>query len=336
MLFRSKETTPINKLKDAELLELIKNITKKVPTLLENKINLAEIKSLINETISRIEEENFKKIFVTVLKIIAIYENNNAPFDKDTIGIIKEIVETAGKIIEKNSSKNSFKDISDDIELLDQKAAIIEQMVQFSLNSKPAIQNKKSKTKIKMQQLSSNDWLVNFDTTAIKTLRVDSGKLDQLVNQIGDLIVTRIKTRELLSLAKNIQNDFVDWQKNYHKIGYYMKFFDKKHLVNQGGDEALRNMQSFIGYNKQLISLHNANFEKMNALMTSIDTLMKQLQENNSKLYSTSDELESMVKNMRILPLSTVFGLFPRMVHNIAKDKGKEIDFKIEDRKSVV
>ena len=325
-----KETTPINKLKDAELLELIKNITKKVPTLLENKINLAEIKSLINETISRIEEENFKKIFVTVLKIIAIYENNNATFDKDTIGIIKEIVETAGKIIEKNSSKNSFKDISDDIELLDQKAAIIEQMVQFSLNSKPAIQNKKSKTKIKMQQLSSNDWLVNFDTTAIKTLRVDSGKLDQLVNQIGDLIVTRIKTRELLSLAKNIQNDFVDWQKNYHKIGYYMKFFDKKHLVNQGGDEALRNMQSFIGYNKQLISLHNANFEKMNALMTSIDTLMKQLQENNSKLYSTSDELESMVKNKRILPLSTVFGLFPRMVHNIAKDKGKEIDFKIE------
>ena len=90
-----------------------------------------------------------------------------------------------------------------------------------------------------MQQLSSNDWLVNFDTTAIKTLRVDSGKLDQLVNQIGDLIVTRIKTRELLSLAKNIQNDFVDWQKNYHKIGYYMKFFDKKHLVNQGLDYSL-------------------------------------------------------------------------------------------------
>ncbi len=54
-----------------------------------------------------------------------------------------------------------------------------------------------------MQQLSSNDWLVNFDTTAIKTLRVDSGKLDQLVNQIGDLIVTRIKTKEsFLSLAK--------------------------------------------------------------------------------------------------------------------------------------
>ena len=49
--------------------------------------------------------------------------------------------------MKKTSSKNSFKDISDDIELLDQKAAIIEQMVQFSLNSKPAIQNKKEQDK---------------------------------------------------------------------------------------------------------------------------------------------------------------------------------------------
>ena len=326
----AKDTTPSDKLKEKELLELIKNISEKVPTLLENKINLAEIKSLINETISRIEEGNFKKIFITVLRIIAMYENNNTPFDKDTIAVIKEIAETAEKIIQNNFSKNSFKDSSEDIELLNQKAIIIEQMVQFSINSKPQIQNKKSKTKIKMQQLSSNDWLVNFDTTAIKTLRVDSSRLDQLVNQIGDLIVTRIKTRELMILAKNIQNEFMEWQKNYHKVGYYMKFFDKKYLANPFGEEAARNIQSFIGYNKQLMALHSTNSERMNALINSVDVLMKQLQENNSKLYSTSAELESMVKKMRILPLSTVFGLFPRMVHNIAKDKGKEIDFQIE------
>ena len=83
-----------------------------------------------------------------MLRIIAMYENNNTPFDKDTIVVIKEIAETAGHIIENNFSKNSFKDSSDDIELLNQKAIIIEQMVQFSLNNKPQIQNKKSKTKI--------------------------------------------------------------------------------------------------------------------------------------------------------------------------------------------
>lgn len=325
-----KDTTPQDKLDGAGLLELIKNISEKVPSLLDNKINLAEVKSLLNETISRIDDNDFKKVFVTILRIIAIFENNNSPFDKDSVGAIKEMSEVAGKIIENRFSKDSYKDMSNDIELLNQKAVIIEQMVQFSLSNNHQIQSKKSKTKIKMQQLSSNDWLTNFDTTAIKTLRVDSGKLDQLVNQIGDLIITRIKTRELLGLAKNIQNEFSEWQKNYHKVGYYMKFFDKKYLANPLGAEDARNMQSFIGYNKQLISLHSANSDRMNALIKSVDTLMKQLQENNSKLYSTSAELEAMVKKMRILPLSTVFGLFPRMVHNIAKDKGKEIDFKIE------
>ncbi len=325
-----KVTTPQDKLDGAGLSELVKNISEKVSTLLENKINLAEVKSLINETISRIDDNDFKKVFVTILRIIALFENSNSPFDKDTVGVIKEMSEVAGKIIENRFSKDSYKDMTNDIELLNQKAVIIEQMVQFSLTNNHKIQSKKSKTKIKMQQLSSNDWLTNFDTTAIKTLRVDSGKLDQLVNQIGDLIITRIKTRELLSLAKNIQNEFSEWQKNYHKVGYYMKFFDKKYLANPLGDESSRNMQSFIGYNKQLMALHGVNSDRMNSLITSVDTLMKQLQENNSKLYSTSAELESMVKKMRILPLSTVFGLFPRMVHNIAKDKGKEIDFKIE------
>lgn len=331
-----KVSTPSKTLQGAELLELVKHIAKKTPTLLENKINLAEIKSLINETISRIDDEDFKKVFVTILRIVAIYENNNAPFDKDTVAVIKEISEVAGNVIQNKFSKNSFKDTANDIEILNQKATIMEQMVQFSLSNVPQkVQSKKSKTKIKMQQLSSNDWITNFDTTAIKTLRVDSTRLDQLVNQIGDLIVTRIKTRELLSLAKSIQNEFSEWQKNYHKVGYYMKFFDKKYLAGPSnspiaGEDGMRNVQSFIGYNKQLMSLHNATADRMNELIKSINTLMKQLQENNSKLYSTSSELEAMVKKMRILPLSTVFGLFPRMVHNIAKDKGKEIDFQVE------
>ena len=326
-----RETTPQNKLKNAELLDLITNLINKLPSLYESKIGLAEVKSLINEIISRIEREEFKKIFVTVLRIIAIYENNNTPFDKDALGIIKEIAEVSANIIKNRLSKKSYKDRTDEIELLNQRAIIVEQMVQFSLNSTmPQIQSKKSKTKIKMQQLSSNDWLTSFDTTAIKTLRVDSNKLDQLVNQIGDLIITRIKTRELLTLAKNIQNELMDWQKNYHKVGYYMKFFDKKYLANSTPEETFRNMQSLVAYNKQLMSLHGVNSERMNTVIKRIDVLMRQLQENNSKLFSTSSALESMVKKMRVLPLSTVFGLFPRMVHNIAKDKGKDIDFKIE------
>ena len=42
------------------------------------------------------------------------------------------------------------------------------------------------------------------------------------------------------------------------------------------------------------------------------------------------DEMESMVKNIRVLPISTVFNSFSRMVRDIASEKGKDIDFEIE------
>jgi two-component system chemotaxis sensor kinase CheA len=40
--------------------------------------------------------------------------------------------------------------------------------------------------------------------------------------------------------------------------------------------------------------------------------------------------MESMVKNIRVLPISTVFNSFSRMVRDIASEKGKDIDFEIE------
>ena len=44
------------------------------------------------------------------------------------------------------------------------------------------------------------------------------------------------------------------------------------------------------------------------------------------------DEMESMVKNIRVLPISTVFNSFSRMVRDIANEKGKDIDFEIEGK----
>ena len=44
------------------------------------------------------------------------------------------------------------------------------------------------------------------------------------------------------------------------------------------------------------------------------------------------DEMESMVKNIRVLPISTVFNSFSRMVRDIATEKGKDIDFEIEGK----
>ncbi len=315
-----------NELKDAELIELVNKIGETLPDINKNKHSLAEIKSLLNELISRLNDNNFKKIYQTILQIVLNFEKSGSGAETDVLDALKEIFDATGGIIEARASKNVYNDFTEEIELLNQKTSIIAQMIKYEL------QNPIKKTIRQKKPTSHLNWAGSFDSASIKTLRVNSDKLDKLVNQIGNLIITRIKSRENQGIVKSIQDELIELQKYYHKIGYYMKFYEKKYVqeMMSKNPELAQKKDSFLGYNKQLLAFHSINMEKMNSVLNNLNILMKELQENNIKLNTATGEIETMVKSMRVLPLSTVFNLFPRMVHNIAKDKGKEIELLID------
>lgn len=52
--------------------------------------------------------------------------------------------------------------------------------------------------------------------------------------------------------------------------------------------------------------------------------------ENNSRLETICRELEDKVRTLRLLPLSTIFLLFPRVVRDLANEQGKQVDFVME------
>ena len=311
-------------LKNTELIELIQTLKEIISNINSDKHAVAETKSLLNEIISKSDNNELKKIFQTVLDTILNFEKSDFKIEDDSFNALKEVFITTVEILEAKTLKNSYNDFMEEIELLNQKTFIIAQMIAYELKN----QGKEVKQQKPLRPLT---WEEGLDSTAIKTLRVNSDKLDMLVNQIGNLIVTKIKSHENISLVKTIQDELVELQKHYHKIGYYMKFYEKKYIQENitSNAELIQKKDPFLGYNKQLIAFNNANADKMNHILNNLNFLMKELQENNIKLNTTTGEIENMVKAMRVLPLSTVFNLFPRMVHNIAKDRGKEIELTI-------
>lgn len=314
-----EDNTKTNKAEDKEIIaDLIDRIYEKLSLLEINLEFLPDIKELLTQVLTKIKNAEIKKIFETILKILDLYQTNSKNLESDTLEAIKEICENTRKIFEPESIKPEERKF--EIELLLQKITIVEQMSKLNI-AKP-----KPKQNLPKTEKNTQDWISTIDTSDIKTLRVDSLKLDKLVNQIGDLIITRIKTNEHLNVAKNIQNELLEWQKSFNKMGYYIKYFDRKYIANSTLGVAL-DPRAISAFNKQLMVLQNYHAEKMVHLVKETADLFKQMQENDSKLNSATTEIESMVKNMRILPLSTIFHLFPRMVHNIAKDKGKQIEF---------
>ena len=63
-----------------------------------------------------------------------------------------------------------------------------------------------------------------------------------------------------------------------------------------------------------------------------LNSLYRAYKEDDMKMRLIIDEMESMVKNIRVLPISTVFNSFSRMVRDIANEKGKDIDFEVEGK----
>ncbi len=305
---------------DTDLANLIKQTGDLALSLKENKDNMPDLEENIRKIINKIDNPELKKTYKTILKMVKGSQAQDKVFDENILDAIYRIIEDSLYIFQ-NADLNV-----QDYEILSQRTLIIEQMLTSNLGvvSQRRFEGEQNKT---VKTFSAQDWINSFDSSVIKTLRVDSSKLDLLVNQIGDLITTRIKNLQQLNLAKKFQNDLDEWYKNWHKIGYYIKYYDKKYLT---GPDIHLDVQSVVAYNKQLMSLYNSHTERFVKMIEETNFLYKQLQENDSKLNAVTNEFESMIKKLRVLPLATIFHLFPRMVHNIAKEKGKEIDFKIE------
>ena len=273
---------------------------------------------IINNLILKEQNEQIKQIYINIKEIIKFFKEKSQAISHDVSAGIKEILEGI-----KTSSKTKIQEAFN-------KSEIIRTMVIFQNKEKNSIkETNKELNRELTKEASQKEILNSIQNTEIKTLRVDSIKLDNLVGQIGELIVSKIKTNEQLFLAKKINNDLIEWQKNFSKMDYYIKYFDKKYLQNPIGAEG-DNFKKIIAYNRQLTTLTEQHGEKIAYLIKEMSNLFKQLQESENKLNTTTNEIETMVKNMRVLPLSTIFQLFPRMVHNIARDKGKKIDLIIE------
>lgn len=69
------------------------------------------------------------------------------------------------------------------------------------------------------------------------------------------------------------------------------------------------------------------HLEQMNA---ALNRLRSGAYEDSARLDYVSGQLEDGIRAIRLLPLSTVFNLFPRLVHDLAREQAKEVELIIE------
>jgi two-component system chemotaxis sensor kinase CheA len=138
-----------------------------------------------------------------------------------------------------------------------------------------------------------------FGNFRIDTIRVETKKLDTLMSQAGELNVTKLR---IAQKVEDINDVLIQWENILRKL--------PESLPEDG---PIRER-----FGELLHALRNG------------------LYEDSSRLDFITAELEDSISRIRLLPLSTIFNLFQRMVRDLAIDQAKEVRLVIEGGETAV
>lgn len=310
----------------AEETSAIKNFVEKLEYLKEgfNKLEtdlsqVPELFNAINLIVDMSRKKEVKEISEKIEEILDIIKQAKTLPEKEIITILKQSLLSVEKMI------LDTKEEQEDSSLVIQRLDIIKQMLDLNSSVNPLANLSTTLDESSLPVKKAQDFFNSFETTSIRTLRVDSKKLDRLVNQMGELIIGRIKHKKNISELEDILSDLTEWRNFNHKSQSFIKYYDRKYI---NAEESV-DYSTLSVFSKQIFSIFQENSSKIIKLNNRILNLQKSLDEEDTKLNLIVTQLESMIKNIRVLPLATIFHMFPRMIRDISKDTGKDIELLI-------
>ncbi|MDO8811005.1 MAG: hybrid sensor histidine kinase/response regulator [Gallionella sp.] len=143
----------------------------------------------------------------------------------------------------------------------------------------------------------------------IETVRVETRKLDDLLTLVGELSVIEGRAQHRLSLMDALLEQWALLERSRRKF-----------------QTLLRGMETDIKVSETL----HAEDEMLAQFGDRLKQARDAFYEDGARLETTVNTLEERVHAARLLPLSTVFALFPRMVRDLAKGQDKEVELVIE------
>ncbi len=152
------------------------------------------------------------------------------------------------------------------------------------------------------------------DIVPEETIRVATSKLDALMTQAGELLVAGLRIDQCLQAAEEISRTIEDWNREWLKIRATCS-----HLLHDGAHEEIRPLLKFVDLNQQ----------KLKTVTTQAMDLRRGFARDALYLSRVTNDLNEGVMKVRMLPVATVFDAFPRMVRDLSKELGKEVDLQL-------
>jgi two-component system chemotaxis sensor kinase CheA len=153
--------------------------------------------------------------------------------------------------------------------------------------------------------------LRSVGTLSDNVIRVDVGKLDELMNIVGELVLGKMQAETTLNALRSLQELYRARQRVYAPV---------RNLLANGARD-VTDVTNWQDVREALVELAQLDQQ----IETLVKNTLRDFEEHTSLLVNRVDELENNVKSVRMLPIETIYQDFPVSVRSIAKSNGREI-----------
>jgi chemotaxis protein histidine kinase CheA len=141
-----------------------------------------------------------------------------------------------------------------------------------------------------------------------ETIRIPVARLDELIKLMGEMVFNQSRLKQRLTDIREIQKLA---KKN-------LELLSQLEIKSSSAEAGFK-----LTLNKEIVQTAQAIYQKLTQLVLSIrdDTNLQEL---------LTADLQEKALRMRMLPLSTIFDSFPRVVRDISRSLGKEVNLIIQ------
>jgi two-component system chemotaxis sensor kinase CheA len=180
-------------------------------------------------------------------------------------------------------------------------------------------------------------------STPDETIRVNVSKLDALMAQLSELLVTKIRAEQRLAQLREVEERMATWQKDWlavrsaysrqlrHRETSELESVDS--ILNGTIRERAPETEGATGAMSRdqvlLLDYLGEDQEQLHETSTMVSDLVREYANDTMHMSLVIDELEDEIKRVRMLPLTTITAPFGRMVRDLAHAEGKEAMLRI-------
>ena len=296
------------------------------------KSDVAKNASAAKDITEKLLEKNFNSEIQDILKsLLYIFSKLEKCQEIRNTNLINTL-SGAIKGIKRNVCENDTA-CSEDILFLDQRLSVASEMIDYQVfpaeKENLLIEKKSFDTSKEKNKKDISDILKILGQESIKTLRIETSKLDNLydnIRQIG-LIMQSSKANFYLEneLTASLSRKIFDFERISGKIKQIVEKVEKDNDFN-----------SFMADLKQKTYDIENNINDIQILMSEFEKVNESEKDIIPKFQEHFEMVEKTVKNIRILPIGIILHMFPRMVRDIAQRENKLVNIDVTGSETYV